>query len=675
VGTESASRNRTALWRNVGLAAFAVPFVVYLYTLSPSLDFEDPAEFALGAAVLGVDHPYGYPLYTLFGHAFTILPWGEIVQRVNAASAAAAAGAAAVVFLLVWELLGGGCATRARCAGAWAGAGLFAFSRTFWSQAVIAEVYTLNALLVAAALYCGVKAVLAKDTRWFFAAAFAAGLAVANHPSSLLVTLPLIVYAGWRTGGRGTLKAVLFFLAGVSFYVYLPLRASRGPVLNWGAPADLPGLVGHLTRQGLASFWWGRYRFLGDNFLGLGKHVLTQMGPGLALIAGAGGWLLWRRPAARALAIIGGAAGLFAVLPLTGMLDPFQLEEIDVWYIPVFLFVALFAGGAVGTLAAIGRRRPVVFATLAAAALLPLIPLIYNFPFNDHRGRHFGTEHGRNLLRTHPYRALSAFPPEARGGLFEEAYLISAERRRPDVLIIEPTGTLYSDVAAVRIQAYSSRERKSYTWWPELVYYLASEEDYGTVIYATEDPIVAALGARFVPFGLAYYLRTPGSNPPPTDPPWERLEYGAWDAIGRSLPTGRKKYAGIDYRVWANYHILKALDHCAKGALGRARAELDNARPCARYDARAALLLASTYMRCGFPEDAIPLYAGALPYERRFPYDLPAFRQEYVHLLNSLGLAYLNAGDVEQARDYFRESLRVEPDQPELAAYLAETGP
>jgi hypothetical protein len=45
--------NREALWRNVGLAAaFVVPFAVYLFTLAPSLTFEDPMELTLRCGVL-----------------------------------------------------------------------------------------------------------------------------------------------------------------------------------------------------------------------------------------------------------------------------------------------------------------------------------------------------------------------------------------------------------------------------------------------------------------------------------------------------------------------------------------------------------------------------------------------------------------------------------------------
>ena len=43
---------------------------VYVLTLCPTVYVEDSAEFATAAAVFGVPHPPGYPLYTLLAGLF-----------------------------------------------------------------------------------------------------------------------------------------------------------------------------------------------------------------------------------------------------------------------------------------------------------------------------------------------------------------------------------------------------------------------------------------------------------------------------------------------------------------------------------------------------------------------------------------------------------------------------
>jgi hypothetical protein len=55
------------------LTAFVV-FLVYLTTLAPSVLQIDTGELASAQALLGIAHPTGYPLFTMLGYLFTLLP-------------------------------------------------------------------------------------------------------------------------------------------------------------------------------------------------------------------------------------------------------------------------------------------------------------------------------------------------------------------------------------------------------------------------------------------------------------------------------------------------------------------------------------------------------------------------------------------------------------------------
>jgi hypothetical protein len=58
------------------LAIFAVALAIYWATLARDVIPADAGEFQLAAALLGVPHPPGYPLYTLIGHLFIrLIPW------------------------------------------------------------------------------------------------------------------------------------------------------------------------------------------------------------------------------------------------------------------------------------------------------------------------------------------------------------------------------------------------------------------------------------------------------------------------------------------------------------------------------------------------------------------------------------------------------------------------
>ena len=128
------------------LCVSALALVVYLATLAPTVTTGDSGELITAAATLSLAHPTGYPLYLLLGHAF-IRVFGFLSPAVamNLFSALAALGACLVVRRLALEL------TRDRIA-AVAMALLFAFSASMWSQATVARVYALGALLLALSL-------------------------------------------------------------------------------------------------------------------------------------------------------------------------------------------------------------------------------------------------------------------------------------------------------------------------------------------------------------------------------------------------------------------------------------------------------------------------------------------------------------------------------------------
>jgi len=134
----------------VGL--FAACLTLYVQTLAPSVAtlFDDSLEFPLVSYRLGIAHPTGYPLYTLLGKLFTLLPWHNVAWRVNLLSAVAGALTVAFVYLVARQLV-------ARRLPALLGAVALAVSPVFWSQAVVAEVYTLTGAFVALLLWLALR--------------------------------------------------------------------------------------------------------------------------------------------------------------------------------------------------------------------------------------------------------------------------------------------------------------------------------------------------------------------------------------------------------------------------------------------------------------------------------------------------------------------------------------
>mgnify|MGYP000088415871 CR=1 FL=1 len=162
-------RDWSAFW-----TALIVSLGVYCYTLAPTVTLEDSGELATASAYLGVPHPPGYPIWTIITWCFTkIFSFVRIYGQPNPAwsvgLASAVFGALASGFTAILicrsgtdmlrsmrrttELIG----QRSEDLICWvagvSGSLVFAFTPVNWSQAVIAEVYSLNAFFLVLALF------------------------------------------------------------------------------------------------------------------------------------------------------------------------------------------------------------------------------------------------------------------------------------------------------------------------------------------------------------------------------------------------------------------------------------------------------------------------------------------------------------------------------------------
>ena len=126
------------------VAAVLGPLALYAATLPRTVVLEDDGLFLMAGVHLGVAHPPGYPLYTLIVHLFTRWPFADAAFLGHLSSAVLGALACGALYACARLL-------RASPAPALTAAWLFGVSEQFWAQAIIAEVYTLNALLFFAA--------------------------------------------------------------------------------------------------------------------------------------------------------------------------------------------------------------------------------------------------------------------------------------------------------------------------------------------------------------------------------------------------------------------------------------------------------------------------------------------------------------------------------------------
>ncbi|MFA5779574.1 MAG: DUF2723 domain-containing protein [Elusimicrobiota bacterium] len=236
---------------------FLLTFSVFNFTAFPSVAiYRDAGEMASVCYTFGIAHPPGYPLYVLFGKIFTlIIPFGNIAYRINLMSAFFGALSCGILYLIIKGIADRGQRTKdgnlrstlcALCS-----ALVLAFSKTFWSVSLVAEMYTLNTVFIVLIIYLLFSDVKASAV---LLAAFLFGLAMGNRIDIVLIA-PGVLYLLISSKeikkspfARITGYALLFFL-GFSVYLFLPIRSKTQPYLNWNKPDNIQTLVDTITRK------------------------------------------------------------------------------------------------------------------------------------------------------------------------------------------------------------------------------------------------------------------------------------------------------------------------------------------------------------------------------------------------------------------------------------------
>lgn len=205
---------------------------LYLLSLAPTVQGFDSAELTVGAYTLGFVHPTGYPLYMLLGNLFAHFPLGDVGQLVNFMSAIFGSLSIWVLYeLLYLQSKNWGLSVATSF--------LFATSTYFWSQAVRAEVYTLQSFIIISSLFAW-KYSHQHKRRGVYAICFLLlGFGMANHLSTLLLWVSIFIIALFETSKwRQMCFGASFFglLVAFTFYLYFPIREKAGPAIDYIRP-------------------------------------------------------------------------------------------------------------------------------------------------------------------------------------------------------------------------------------------------------------------------------------------------------------------------------------------------------------------------------------------------------------------------------------------------------
>jgi hypothetical protein len=359
--------------RRLAIVIFALFLGLYSRTLAPGLLFGDPGEFQFAAWRFGLAHPTGYPLYLLLGGS-----WQHLVglfgvdpaASLNAFSAFLAAAAVAIFYLAVRGWLPR--RTPSTRIAAVFTAMLIGVNPTLWSQALIAEVYALHALFIA--LFLLLTARLSSSSRHPFLLSplhlvilsSILGLALTHHRTSIFLLPGFFLWLYWRErrwwrNGRVWTALIGGLALPQLLYLYIPLRSGpdASPWLYPRLGAETLALYTP-TLQGFVDFITGSV--FAVSFLSPAQALarLPEMGnlwlvhftwPGLAL-ALLGLTVLFREKRWPLLLL---TVPAFLLLQIFNLF--YGIGDIYVFYIPLYLFAALWSGCAVDWLIGVAQRR------------------------------------------------------------------------------------------------------------------------------------------------------------------------------------------------------------------------------------------------------------------------------------------------------------------------------
>jgi hypothetical protein len=254
-----------------GATVFLIVLAVYRTTMCPTVSFTDSGELATVATTLGIAHPTGYPLWTLIARVAVMLPFGtQEIVRLNVFSCLLTSLAVGFLFKLILTVFRSAnlfrfrgrkldrSINRAFAFSAFVTALIVGFSSTLWSQSVEIEVYALHALLIVLVLVLFISGLedqladVAGISRRLLLFAFVLGLSFSNHMTTILLA-PGFLYLYFVALGfqrrSWTIIGMLipFFVLGLSVYLYLPIRAASGPLMDWGHPVTLERFWWHVT--------------------------------------------------------------------------------------------------------------------------------------------------------------------------------------------------------------------------------------------------------------------------------------------------------------------------------------------------------------------------------------------------------------------------------------------
>ncbi|HRS01610.1 MAG TPA: DUF2723 domain-containing protein [Bacteroidota bacterium] len=439
---------------------FIIILIVYIFTANPDVTYTDNGELAAACTVLGIAHPTGYPLFTLLGHLWSLIPFSfSKIYSLNLFAAILTALSSVALFytsILVLsnakfrnkQIIEGSQKRKRHIEISYQSLDLtllnqiiislaisltYGFAQTIWEQANSLEVYSLQLLLMNLVIFFTLKAYFSVSKIYYIVTAFLLGLSLSNHMTGILL-LPAILWLYFLDEKRkfritaDKLKFFLFLLIplliGLSLYIYLPVRSAMLPPVNWGwVHRGFNKFMYHIS-GGQYQVWM--FSGAGVIFKNLGKFFSLlpyQFGIFGLILAFWGIIKVWKSSDLFWFLILLIIANLFYTLN-------YSIFDIDPYFSLSFIALLIFA--VIGTAFIIRNNLKLIY----VIALIPVFEFFLNFKNCDHSQDRMVAEYTKNVLASmEPNAILISAQWDYFVGPFMYEQIV--EHKRSDVVIVE----------------------------------------------------------------------------------------------------------------------------------------------------------------------------------------------------------------------------------------------
>jgi len=659
-----------------------ISFGVYLSTICPTVYLGDSGEITAAAFSLGIPHNSGYPLYTLLGKLFCLIPMGNIGFRMNLMSTFFSV-------LTVWLVYSFILRVTASILSALVGSLILAFIPILWLQTVCAEVYPLHiffvVLLIRLLLWWDQERCLHR----LALLVFVTGISFGNHMQTVMLA-PAVLFI-IISGDKKTLfnlkhlliLSILFILA-LTIYLYLPIRTDAGAAIHWGDPNTWDRFLEHVTakahREGyVLTMTKSEYLLrLKETFRLIGSQF------GVILLLAIWGFLNW--PSIR--------WRIFFVLVIifdfvyTVFLNTISLE-ITVFMLPTCIVLAILTGMGISKILKIAHIsyniNPIINKVLKVGCLIiPGLQFILNFGLCDQSRNYTAYEHAINIFRTVDNR--STLFLDGDNNVFPVTYVRIVERMREDASIYDRHNILFKwYLGENELRFYGTWENFKSTVEKEII----EEKIDKSVYFAVFNPFSISVPDQYklIPFGILIQVIGEKAlfNKIKANKVWEYYSTESFNDDFERDYMNREVAAYFDFNKGKNYFMNSAPDVGLKFIRSASRIGFnddmihsDIAVLLTDYgyfeEARSELEKALIYNKdhSGVHNNWGYYYHKQMEYERaiksfRKAIELNPNNQGYY---NNLAFSLYEIGKKREAFLAFKKSLGLNANQPEIKEFL-----